>query len=322
MTTPALAVSYSDVEAARRRIGDRAHRTAVVRSRLLDAMAGRSLFLKCENLQRGGSFKIRGATNKLLSLTDEERKRGVVAFSSGNHAQAVALASRELGVDAVIVMPEDAPAAKVAATEAYGARIVRYDRMRDDREVVAREFVDREGRMLVPPYDDPAIIAGQGTAALELLDEVESLDVVVVPVGGGGLLAGTATAVSGRSPETDVFGVEPDTANDFQLSLEEGVRVTTPPSPTIADGARPQTPGVLTFPIVRERAAGILLVPDSELIRAMRELLTYTKMLVEPTGALGVAAVLSGALPERYSRVGIVLSGGNVDLAALAGFLA
>ncbi|HQR37196.1 MAG TPA: pyridoxal-phosphate dependent enzyme [Blastocatellia bacterium] len=322
MTTPALAVSYSDVEAARRRIGDRAHRTAVVRSRLLDAMAGRSLFLKCENLQRGGSFKIRGATNKLLSLTDEERKRGVVAFSSGNHAQAVALASRELGVDAVIVMPEDAPAAKVAATEAYGARIVRYDRMRDDREVVAREFVDREGRMLVPPYDDPAIIAGQGTAALELLDEVESLDVVVVPVGGGGLLAGTATAVSGRSPETDVFGVEPDTANDFQLSLEEGVRVTTPPSPTIADGARPQTPGVLTFPIVRERAAGILLVPDSELIRAMRELLTYTKMLVEPTGALGVAAVLSGALPERYSRVGIVISGGNVDLATLAGFLA
>ena len=321
MPTPALAVSYEDVVAAHNRIRDRVHRTAVVRSRLIDERSGRTLFLKCENLQRGGSFKIRGATNKLLSLTEDERRLGVVAFSSGNHAQAVALASRELGIDAVIVMPVDAPASKVAATKGYGARIARYDRMRDDREAVARDIVEREGRVLVPPYDDPAIIAGQGTAAIELLEEVESLDAVVVPVGGGGLLAGTATAVSVRSPETAVFGVEPDTANDFQLSLEAGDRVCTPPSTSIADGARPQAPGLLTFPIVRERASGMLVVPDRELVRAMRDLLVYTKLLVEPTGVLGLAAVLSGVLPTRYKRVGVLLSGGNVDLETLAGFL-
>ena len=322
MTKQTLAISYDDVVEARNRIRDHAHRTPVLTSHLVDEHAGRSLFFKCENLQRGGSFKIRGASNKLLSLSDAERKRGVVAFSSGNHAQAVALASRGLGVDAVIVMPEDATEAKVAATRSYGARIVTYDRAREDRETIARDIVERDGRILVPPYDDAAVIAGQGTATLELLDEVEGLDAVVVPVGGCGLASGAATAALGRSPGTDVYGVEPETANDFQLSLEAGERVTTAPSNSIADGARPQTPGALTFPIVRERAAGILLVPDSELVRAMRELLVYTKLVVEPTGVLGLAAVLSGALPDRYRRVGVVLSGGNIDLATLAALIA
>lgn len=318
MSDAPLAISFDDVLAARERLGVRVHRTPVARSRTLDAMCGREVFLKCENLQRGGSFKIRGATNKLLSLSDDERRRGVVAFSSGNHAQAVAIASAALGVDAIIVMPEDAPQSKVAATEGYGARVVRYDRHRDDREAVARAIVERDGRVLVPPYDDRFVMAGQGTAALELFDEVADLDAVVVPVGGGGLLAGTATAVRGARPRARVYGVEPAAANDTALSLERGARVTIAPPDTIADGARPQSPGVLTFPVIQARADGVLLVDDEALVRAMRFVLSRMKLLVEPTGALGVAAAIDAMLPEDVGRVGVVVSGGNIDLPDLA----
>jgi threonine dehydratase len=314
MTPEPLAISFDDVAAASERIAGRIHRTPVVRCRSLDDVAGRELYLKCENLQRAGSFKIRGATNRVLALSDDERRRGVVAFSSGNHAQAVALASRSIGVDALIAMPLDAPRSKVEATIGYGARIVTYDRHREDREEVARAYVERDGRTLVPPYDDPFVMAGQGTAGLELLREVPELDAVVVPVGGGGLLAGIATAASGIAPSVRVFGAEPAAANDTALSLEAGERVTIAPPDTIADGARPQTPGRLTFPIVRDRAAGVVLVPDDELVAAMRLLLTRAKLLVEPTGALGLAAALHGRLPDDARRVGVVLSGGNLDL--------
>jgi threonine dehydratase len=318
MSDGELAISFDDVVAARERLGVRVHRTPVVRSRTLDGLAGREVVLKCENLQRAGSFKIRGATNKLASLTPDERRSGVVAFSSGNHAQAVALASREAGVDAVIVMPHDAPASKVEATEAYGARIVRYDRMTEDREAIARAVVERDGRVLVPPYDDPFVIAGQGTVALELLEEVPDLDAVVVPVGGGGLLAGTATAARGLRRDVRVFGAEPAAANDTALSLAAGERVQIPPPDTIADGARPQSPGRLTFPIVRALAEDVVLVADDELAAALRFVLARMKLLVEPTGALGIAAALGGQLPRDVGRVGVVVSGGNVDLGDLA----
>jgi threo-3-hydroxy-L-aspartate ammonia-lyase len=311
-------ITYEDVLAARERIRGRVHRTPVLRSRLIDANVGRSIFFKCENLQRGGAFKARGATNKLRSLSDEERRRGVVAFSSGNHAQAVALAASELGVDATIVMPTDAPRSKVAATEGYGARVVTYDRFKEDREEIARAIVERDGRALVPPYDDPAVIAGQGTAALELVEEITDLDAVIVPVGGGGLLAGTAIAVRGLGSAARVFGAEPATANDTALSLAHGERVRIDPPDTIADGARPQSPGVVTFPIIRELVEGIVLVPDAKLVEAMLLLLTRAKLCVEPTGALGLAAVMLGELSPEIRRIGVVLSGGNVDPATLA----
>lgn len=318
MNDSRLAISPDDVERAAGRLRGHIHRTPVFSSRLLDELSGRELFFKCENLQRGGSFKIRGATNTVLSLTDEERRRGVVAFSSGNHAQAVAIASRAAGIDAVIAMPDDAPRSKVEATMEYGARIVRYDRLTEDREAVAAGIVEREGRTLVPPYDDPRVMAGQGTAALELLEDVGSLDAVVVPVGGGGLLAGSATAACGRAA---VYGAEPETANDTALSLAAGERVCIPPPDTIADGARPQVPGKLTFPVVQSRAAGVLTASDAELVGAMKLLLTRMKLIVEPTGVLGLAVVLNGGLPPEMRRVGIVLSGGNVDLDALAGLV-
>ncbi len=314
MSLEPLAITYDDVAAAAERIAGRIRRTPVLRSRMLDEVAGRELYLKCENLQRAGSFKIRGATNRLLTLSDDERRRGVVAFSSGNHAQAVALASSTLGVDAVIAMPDDAPKAKIAATIGYGARVVTYDRLREDREAVARVFVERDGRTLVPPYDDPFIMAGQGTAARELLDEVPELDAVVTPVGGGGLLGGTAVVVRAVSPGIRVYGAEPATANDTALSFDAGERVTIPPPDTIADGARLQTPGRITFPVVRALVDGILLVPDSELVDALQLLLSRAKVLIEPTGALGLAAALFGHVPSEHKRVGIVLSGGNLDL--------
>lgn len=313
-----LAINPDDVRRAAERLHGRIHRTPVQSSRLLNELSGRELFFKCENLQRGGSFKIRGATNTVLTLSEAERRRGVVAFSSGNHAQAVAIAAAANGVDAVIAMPTDAPRSKVEATMAYGASIVRYDRMTEDREAVAVAIAERDGRTLVPPYDDPRVMAGQGTVTLELLEEVEALDAIVVPVGGGGLLAGSATAAFGR---VAVFGAEPEAANDTARSLAAGERVCIPPPDTIADGARPQTPGRLTFPVVKERAAGVVTATDAELVEAMRVLLTRMKLVVEPTGALGLAVVLNGALPRELRRVGIVLSGGNVDLDVLAGLV-
>jgi threonine dehydratase len=305
-------LTIDDVRAAAQRLAGRIHRTPVISSAAFDEACSCHVFFKCENLQRAGSFKIRGALNKLLLLTAAERARGVVAYSSGNHAQGVALAARMVGTTAIICMPTDAPALKIAATRGYGAEIVFYDRLKDDRAAVARRLVDETGRVLVPPYDDPAIMAGQGTAALELFQDVPSLDAIVAPVGGGGLMAGCSTVARSLSPGITIVGVEADTANDTYLSLRKGERVTIPPPPTIADGIRPQSPGELTFPILRDNLSEIALVSDDEIVAAVRFLAFRVHLIAEPTGAVGAAAVLSGKL-ARDARVGVVISGGNVD---------
>jgi threonine dehydratase len=307
-------LTLEHVLAAADRLRDRIHRTPVITSRSLDEATGYSVFLKCENLQRAGAFKIRGALNKLVSLSDGERSRGVVAFSSGNHAQGVALAARMTGVSALILMPMDAPALKLAATRGYGAEVVFYDRQTEDREARARDLVEKTGRVLVPPYDDYAIMAGQGTAALELMADAPALDALLTPVGGGGLMAGCSTVVKALRPQMQVFGVEADSANDTWLSFRKGERVSIPPPPTIADGIRNLSPGALTFPILQRNLTDVLLVSDKAIEEAVRFLLFRAKLLVEPTGAVPVAALLAGkaALP-RGARIGIVLSGGNVD---------
>ncbi len=310
------------VEAASRRLVNRVHRTPVVTCRSFDDATGQSVFFKCENQQRAGSFKIRGALNKLLTLSPEERARGVVAFSSGNHAQGVVLAARMVGTSAVICMPTDAPALKLAATRDYGAQIVLYDRQRDDREAIARRISAESRRLLVPPYDDYEVMAGQGTAALELLQDVPSLDALLTPVGGGGLMAGCCVAAKSLFPAIEVFGVEPDTANDTFLSFQKGERTRIPPPPTLADGVRNLTPGELTFPILRDHVSDILLVSDDDIVKTARFLLFRAKLLVEPTGAVAAAAVFTGRLPlARGARVGVVLSGGNVDPSLLAGII-
>lgn len=308
-------LTIDDVRAAARRLGNRIHRTPVISSQSADDASGFHVFFKCENLQRAGAFKIRGALNKLLTLTAAERARGVVAFSSGNHAQGVALAARMVGTTAVVCMPKDAPALKVEATRNYGAEIVVYDRHTQDREKVAGEIVERTGRVLVPPYDDPAIMAGQGTAALELLEDVPSLDALLTPVGGGGLMAGCSTVARALFPGLQVFGVETETANDTFLSFRRGERVTIPPPPTIADGIRLTTPGALTFPILKSNLTDMVLVSDDEVRAAVRFLALRARIVVEPTGAVPVAAVLAKRrLPlEPGARVGVVLSGGNID---------
>lgn len=316
------ALSLEDVRAAARRLGDAVLRTPVLRAEAWEERTGFGVYLKCENLQRTGSFKIRGALNKLRGLSPAERARGVVAFSSGNHAQAVALAARLVSTTAVICMPRDAPAVKVEATRAHGAEIVFYDRHTEDREALARRLAAETGRVLVPPFDDPMVMAGQGTAALELLEEVPALDALVAPVGGGGLMAGCSTAARALAPGIRAIGVEPETANDTALSLEKGERVTIPPPPTIADGVRITTPGALTFPILKSNLAGIVLVSDDEIRAAVRALAQEVRLVVEPTGAVAAAAVLAGRLPvERGARVGVILSGGNVDPALLAQIL-
>jgi len=314
-----MSVTLDGVREAARRLGGRIHRTPVVACRSFDDATGHRVFFKCENLQRAGAFKIRGALNKLLSLSEPDRARGVVAFSSGNHAQGVALAARMTGASAVILMPTDAPALKLAATRGYGAEVVFYDRQTEDREARARALQDETGRVLVPPFDDPAVMAGQGTAALELVEDAPPLDALLGPVGGVGLMAGCATAAKALRPAMAVYGVEADTANDTYLSLQRGERVTIAPPPTIADGIRLTTPGRLTFPVLQEHLAGVLLVSDAEIAAAMRFLLFRAKLLVEPTGAVAAAAVLSGKLPlPPGSRVGVILSGGNVDADVLA----
>jgi len=310
------------VEAAARRLVNRVHRTPVVTCRSFDDATGQSVFFKCENQQRAGSFKIRGALNKLLTLSPEERARGVVAYSSGNHAQGVALAARMVGTSAVVCMPTDAPALKLAATRDYGAQIVLYDRQRDDREAIARRISAESQRLLVPPYDDYEVMAGQGTAALELLQDVPSLDALLTPVGGGGLMAGCCVAAKSLFPAIEVFGVEPDTANDTFLSFQKGERTRIPPPPALADGVRNLSPGELTFPILREHVSDILLVSDDDIVKTARFLLFRAKLLVEPTGAVAAAAVFTGRLPlARGARVGVVLSGGNVDPSLLAGII-
>jgi threonine dehydratase len=307
---------------AKNRISPRIHRTPVITSRSFNDTAGREVYFKCENLQRAGAFKIRGATNKILSLTPEERSRGVVAFSSGNHAQAVALASKEANVRAVIAMPTDAPKAKVEATRAYGADVRFYDRQRDDREAFAREIAESEGLTLVPPYDDYMIMAGQGTSALEFVEDVPELDALVTPCGGGGLFAGASTAAKGKNPQIRCFAVEAETANDTQQSFQKRERVSIPPPPTIADGMRNQSPGALTFPIILQNAEDVLTVSDQQIVEAMRFILFRMKLLAEPTGAAAAAAVMFGRLPEEIKRVGVIISGGNIDPETLQSLLA
>jgi threonine dehydratase len=315
-------LTLDDVKAAARRLEGRVHRTPVLTSRSLDDATGHRVFLKCENFQRAGAFKIRGALNKLLTLSPEDLARGVLAFSSGNHAQGVALAARMTGTTAVILMPTDAPALKLAATRGYGADVVFYDRQTEDREARARELAETTKRVLVPPYDDSAIMAGQGTAALELLEDTPDLDALLTPVGGGGLMAGCSTVAKALRPAMKVFGVEANTANDTWLSLKKGERVSIAPPPTIADGIRNLSPGVLTFPILKRNLTDVLLVSDAEIAEAVRFLLLRCKILVEPTGAVPVAALLAGKLPlPKGARVGVVLSGGNVDPGTLAGLL-
>jgi threonine dehydratase len=309
------------IRQAQARIAGRIYRTPVVTSRSFNQIAGRDVFFKCENLQRAGAFKIRGATNKIQALTDEEKKRGVIAVSSGNHAQAVALAAREAGIRAVVAIPSDAPKAKVEATGNYGADIRFFDRYKDDRDAFGREIAEREGLVMVPAYDDYLIMAGQGTCGLELLEEVPDLDCMLTPCSGGGLFAGVSTAAKSVQPSIRCFAVEPETANDTQQSISQGERVTIPPSPTIADGLRVQTPGALTFPITRANAAEVLTVSDQEIIATMRFILFRMKMLVEPSGAAAAAAVFGRKLPDDVKRVGVILSGGNIDSDVLARLL-
>ena len=280
-------------------------------------MAGKEVFFKCENLQRAGAFKIRGATNKILSLTDDEKRRGIVAFSSGNHAQAVALAGREAGIRVVVAMPDDAPKAKVAGTRDYGAEIVFYDRTKEDREKFALDLAEREQLVMVPPYDDYLILAGQATCGIELLEEVPNLDCLLAPCSGGGLFAGVAAAAKELKPDIRCYPVEPDTADDTRQSFLKGERVSIPPPPTIADGLRVQIPGKLTFPILQKLAEDVLTVSDEEIMKTINFMLFRMKLLVEPSGAAAAAAVMFRKLPDDVQRVGVVLSGGNIDAEVL-----
>ena len=313
---PKLSVTFDDVRAARGRIAAHVHRTPVLTSRQIDEHVGCRVFFKCENFQRVGAFKARGAFSRLTLLTPEERARGVVAFSSGNHAQAVALAARELGVRATIVMPLDAPASKVAATRGYSARVILYDRIGgEDREAIARKLVEEEGATLVPPFDDDHVIAGQGTLGLELLEEVPDLEVIVTPCGGGGLLSGVALVAKGTNPAIRLYGVEPEAGNDMQRSLEKGEPVTIPLPTTIADALQTTRPAERTLALVGSLTEGIVTVSDLELRRAMALLASRMKLLVEPGGTAAFAALLHGHIPDFSGRkVGVVLSGGNVDL--------
>ena len=309
-----LTMSAPLIREAAERIKPLARRTPVLSSENLDEHAGLSVFLKCENLQRGGAFKIRGASNLILSLEPAQLRNGVVAFSSGNHAIATAIAARHVGAQATIVMPEDAPRTKTEIVRSLGARIVTYNRLTDDREAIARGVLDDTAGTLVPPFDHPMIIAGQGTAALELLEDQPAIDALVVCIGGGGLLAGSSTIAKAIRPGIRVFGVEPELANDTALSFAAGHRVTIPPPDTIADGLRAPAPGALTFPVIRQNVEKILLVSEAEIRATMRFLLERLKILVEPSGAVSLAAVLFGMLPREIRSAGVVLSGGNVDL--------
>jgi threonine dehydratase len=303
-----------DIESAARRIRPFIHRTPVLTSRALNEAAGLRLWLKCENFQRMGAFKIRGAMNFLLSMTPEQRARGVVTYSSGNHAQAVALAARLHRVRATILMPSDAPRSKLEATRAQGAEIVFYDRLREDREAIGRRIAAETGALILPPFDHPWTIAGQGTAALELFEQIEERpQALLAPVGGGGLLSGCAIAARGLHPAIRIFAAEPATAADTFLSLQAGRRVEIPPSDTIADGLRATRPGELTFPILQQHVESVLLVSEEEIRAAVRFLLFRMKILVEPSGAVAVAAALSRKLPPEVSSAAIVVSGGNID---------
>ena len=311
-------LTWSDIEAARRRLDGVAHRTPVLHSRQFDAECGATVFFKAENLQRGGAFKFRGAYNKMKAETERRDVPAVVAFSSGNHAQAVALVSRLLGIRATIVMPADAPQAKIEATRGYGAEVVLYDRESQSRDDLADTLCRERGAILVPPFDDELVMAGAATGAVELLEEIPDLDTLVVSVSGGGLIGGWSTAARHLRPDVTIYGVEPEAADDTRRSLLAGKRVAVAQNATIADGLRVTEPGKLTFPIVQANVKEILLVSDDELIETLTWMLERMKVLVEPSGVAGAAAVRHGKADFRGRRVGVVLSGGNADLSKLA----
>ncbi len=322
-----LAITPDDITAAAARLAGVAHRTPVMTSRTADERTGARLFFKCENFQRMGAFKFRGAYNALAQFTPAQRRSGVIAFSSGNHAQAIALSARLLGMPSVLVMPQDSPAAKLAATRGYqqgqpGSEVVLYDRYTEDREAIGARLAAERGMTLIPPYDHAHVMAGQGTAAAELIEEIGPLDLLLVCVGGGGLISGCAVAAHHLSPGIEVIGVEPEAGNDTQQSLAAGhiVHIETPK--TIADGAQTQHSGQLTFPVIQRLVERIVTVSDAELVQAMHFFAERMKMVVEPTGGLGAAAALQGVVPVRGRRVGVIVSGGNVDLARYAALLA
>ena len=316
-----LSINKADIEAAAARLAGIAHRTPVATSRTADERTGAQLFFKCENLQRMGAFKFRGAYNALSQFTPEQRRAGVVAFSSGNHAQAIALSARLLGLPATILMPHDAPQMKIDATRGYGAEVKLFDRYKEDREAIARKLADERGMTLIPPFDHPHVMAGQGTAALELIEDAGPVDVLLVCVGGGGLISGCAVATKHALPQCRVIGVEPEAGNDVQQSLRRGevVRIDVPQ--TIADGAQTQAPGRFTFPVIKALVDDVLTVTDQQLISTMRFFAERMKMVVEPTGCLAAAAVLESTLDVRGQRVGIIISGGNVDVDRYADLL-
>ncbi|MWT74196.1 threo-3-hydroxy-L-aspartate ammonia-lyase [Escherichia coli] len=313
---------YSDVAAAAERIAGYANKTPVMTSRTVDDEFGANVFFKCENFQRMGAFKFRGAMNALRQFTPEQRASGVVAFSSGNHAQAIALSAKLLGIPATIVMPHDAPAAKVAATKGYGGNVVIYDRYTEDREQIGRDLAAKHGLTLIPPYDHPHVLAGQGTAVKELIEETGPLDVLFVCLGGGGLLSGSALAARHLSPECVIYGVEPEEGNDGQQSFRTGqiVHIDTPK--TIADGAQTQHLGQYTFPLIQQNVNDILTVSDSELIAAMKFMAERMKIVAEPTGCLGFAAARARKEELKGKKIGIIISGGNVDISCYSTFLA
>jgi threonine dehydratase len=306
--------TYDDVAAAAQRIEGHAHRTPVLRSRTADEELGAQVYFKAENLQRMGAFKFRGAFNALSRFDARQRKGGVVAFSSGNHAQAIALSARLLGIPATIVMPQDAPAAKVAATKGYGGNVVLYDRYTEDREAIGRKLAEERGMTLIPPYDHPDVIAGQGTAAKELFDEVGPLDALFVCLGGGGLLSGSALSARALSPGCKIYGVEPEAGNDGQQSFRSGAIVHIDTPKTIADGAQTQHLGHYTFDIIRRDVDDVLTVSDAQLVDEMRFFASRMKIVVEPTGCLGFAAARAMREQLKGKRVGVILSGGNVDM--------
>ncbi len=313
-------VTFEDILSAAEQIAGIAHRTPVATSRLLDAACGNRMYLKCENLQRMGAFKFRGAYNAISRLSAAEKERGIIAYSSGNHAQAVALVSQILGLQATIVMPQNAPRLKLEATRSYGAQVVLYDPATSSREEIARRLGAEHGYAVIPPYDHPHIIAGQGTAALELLRETGPLDYLFVPCGGGGLLSGSAIAARGLAPNCRVIGVEPAAGDDATRSFHSGTLHSVHNPDTIADGARTPSLGQYTYPLVREYVSDMLAVSDEDLVRTMQFVWTRLKLIVEPTGVLGLAAIVNRRYPVENKRVGVILSGGNVDIASACGW--
>ncbi len=316
-----LAIHFQDIEQAAARLAGVAHRTPVLQSRTANAQSGAELFFKCENFQRMGAFKFRGAYNALAQFSAEQKKHGVCAFSSGNHAQGIALSAQILGMPAAIVMPLDSPAVKLAATRGYGAEVITYDRYTEDREAIGKRLSEERGMTLIPPYDHAHVMAGQGTAALELLEDVGQLDTLLVCLGGGGLISGCAVAAKHLNPKIRVIGVEPEAGNDAQQSKRAGqiIKIDTPK--TIADGAQTQFVGKLTFPVIQALVDDIVTVSDNQLIEAMRFAASRMKMVIEPTGGLAMAAAMQGVVNLKGQRVGIIISGGNVDIAQLAHYL-